>query len=177
MAADLIPWSKPIPLSEAIRTATYDLEADTATRGAIAKALDLPSVARLTARLRVQAWLDGAEITGAFHAEVEQICGVSLDPFPVELGGDLELQVLPAGSPNAIAEESEELELDPNAPDPPDVLEGEQVDLPAYVVEHLALALDPFPRKPGVTFEYQSPSAELSPFAVLKGLKGDNDAS
>lgn len=177
MAGDLIPWSQPIPLSEAIRVGAYDLEADAAARALIAKVLDLPSVSALTARLRVRPWLDGAEITGAFHAEFEQVCGVSLDPFPVELGGDMELQVVPAGSPNAIAEESEELELDPEAPDPPDILENEMLDLPAYVVEHLALALDPFPRKPGVSFDYESPSADISPFAVLKALKGDNDPS
>jgi hypothetical protein len=175
MARDLTPWSALVPLAEAMRTATYDLEADAPARARIAKALNLPRVFALTARLRVRAWLDGAEITGAFHAQIEQVCGVSLDPFPVELDGDLELQVLPAGSPNATGEESEELELDPNAPDPPDVLENGMLDLPAYVVEHLALSLDPFPRKPGVSFDYQAPNPEESPFAVLKGLRRDND--
>lgn len=177
MADGVTAWSKPVSLAEAIRTATYELEADPATRARIAKALDLPSVATLSARLRVRAWLDGAEVTGAFHAEVEQVCGVSLEPFPVELGGDIALQVVPEGSPNASAEESEELELDPDALDPPDVLEGEMIDLPAYVVEHLALALDPFPRKPGVSFDYESPRADISPFAALKVLKGRDDAS
>jgi uncharacterized metal-binding protein YceD (DUF177 family) len=177
MAGDLIAWSRPVPLAEAIRAGNYDLEADAATRARIAKALDLPSVSTLGARLRVRAWLDGAEITGAFHAEVEQVCGVSLDPFPVELGGDIALQVVPAGSPNAIGEESEDLELDPDAPDPPDVLEGEMLDLPAYVVEHLALALDPFPRKPGVSFDYEAPAVDLSPFAALKSLKRDGETS
>ena len=177
MVDGVTAWSKPIALAEAIRTAVYDLEADPAARARIARALDLPSVAALTARLRVRAWLDGAEITGAFHAEVEQICGVSLDPFPVELGGDIALQVVPEGSPNASSEESEELELDPDAPDPPDVLDGETLDLPAYVVEHLALALDPFPRKPGVSFDYENPQSETSPFAALKALKGRDDGS
>lgn len=177
MAGDLMAWSQPVPLAEAIRTGSYDLEADASTRGRIAKALDLPSVSALSARLRVRAWLDGAEITGAFHAEVEQVCGVSLDPFPVELGGDIVLQVVPEGSPNAIGEESEDLELDPDAPDPPDVLANGMLDLPAYIVEHLALALDPFPRKPGISFDYEAPTAELSPFAVLRGLKRDDPAS
>lgn len=177
MARDLTPWSHPVPLAEAVRVGAYDLEADVQARTRIARALDLPNVFALTARLCVRPWLDGAEITGAFHAEIEQICGVTLDPFPVELGGDLELQVLPAGSPNATGEESEELELDPDAPDPPDVLEDGMLDLPAYLVEHLALSLDPFPRKPGVSFDYQAPSVEESPFAVLKGLKRDDDGA
>jgi hypothetical protein len=39
-----------------------------------------------------------------------------------------------------------------------------------YVVEHLALELDPFPRKPGATFDYQAPEEETSPFSALKKL-------
>jgi hypothetical protein len=39
------------------------------------------------------------------------------------------------------------------------------------VVEHLALEIDPFPRKPGAEFDYQPPAQEESPFAVLKNLK------
>jgi hypothetical protein len=40
-----------------------------------------------------------------------------------------------------------------------------------YIVEHLALAIDPFPRKPGAEFEFTPPAEEESPFAVLKKLK------
>ena len=69
------------------------------------------------------------------------------------------------------AHEGGELELDPDAPDAPDVLETDAVDVAGYVVEHLALELDPFPRKPGVTFEYQPPEEETSPFAALKKLQ------
>jgi uncharacterized metal-binding protein YceD (DUF177 family) len=55
--------------------------------------------------------------------------------------------------------------------DPPDEIEGGVVDLGAYVVEHLALALDPFPRKPGVEFEAPAQESEPSPFAALARLK------
>ncbi len=34
-----------------------------------------------------------------------------------------------------------------------------------------ALEIDPFPRKPGVAFEFTPPAQEESPFAVLKKLK------
>jgi uncharacterized metal-binding protein YceD (DUF177 family) len=63
------------------------------------------------------------------------------------------------------------VELDPDAADPPDVLEDDAIDLAAYVVEHLALEIDPFARKPGVEFEYTPPDEEESPFAVLKKLQ------
>jgi uncharacterized metal-binding protein YceD (DUF177 family) len=58
-----------------------------------------------------------------------------------------------------------------DADDPPDVLEGDALDLGAYVVEHLTLEIDPFPRKPGAAFVPPEPEPEASPFAVLKGLK------
>ena len=69
-------------------------------------------------------------------------------------------------------EASGELDLDPEADDPPDLLESDRIDLAAYVVEDLALAIDPFPRKPGVAFEAPDQPGELSPFAVLAKLKG-----
>lgn len=176
MADDLIPWSHPLSLSEAIRTGSFVLDADEDARKRIARSLDLPSVSRLHAELSVRAWLDGAEILGRLEAEVEQTCGVTLDPFPAQVAGVIELQLLPAGSPNAAEVEGEEMELDPDAPDPPDLLEGETFDLGHYVVEHLALALDPFPRKPGAEFDYQPSTKEESPFAVLKALKRDDGA-
>jgi uncharacterized metal-binding protein YceD (DUF177 family) len=64
-----------------------------------------------------------------------------------------------------------EIELDPEAPDPPDLLEGDTIDLAGYLVEHLSLAIDPFPRKAGAVFDYDPKTEDLSPFAVLKGLK------
>lgn len=149
------------------------LEPDEAERAKVAADLGLQSLPALTAELTVRPWLDGAEITGRFEAVVEQICSVSLDPFEQPVGGEIAVQVVPPGSPLAIEERGGEGEHDPEAPDPPDVLAGEDIDLAAYVVEHLALEIDPFPRKPGVAFEFTPPAEEESPFAVLKKLKDD----
>lgn len=150
---------------------SVDLIPDEAERKAIARRLGLVSLPALTAQVTVRPWLDGAEIAGRFEAVVEQTCGVTLEPFEQPLGGDIELRVVPAGSPHAPAPATPEVELDPDAPDPPDELAGEEIDLSEYLVEHLALEIDPFPRKPGATFEYQKPKGDDSPFAVLKGLK------
>ena len=44
-----------------------------------------------------------------------------------------------------------------------------KIDLGAVVAEFLALGLDPYPRKPGVDFDFKDPAdAEMSPFAALK---------
>lgn len=164
-------WDKPVKLHELGRgPVRLTLEPDAAERAAVAKRLGLKSLPSLSARVIVKPWLDGAEITGRFHAVVEQVCGVTLDPFEQSLEGEIEVRVVPAGSPHAASSDGGELELDPDAPDAPDVLETEAVDVAGYVVEHLALELDPFPRKPGATFDYQPPEEETSPFAALKKL-------
>lgn len=169
-------WRYVVRLSDLSRgPVSATLEPDAATRESIAKRLGLESLDELAARMTVRAWLDGAEITGRFQARVGQICGVTLEPFESDLAGDIALQVVPAGSPNGPAESAgTEIEMDIDAPDPPDVLEGEEIDLAAYLVEHLALEIDPFPRKPGAEFDYQPDVTEESPFAVLKKLKDDD---
>ena len=147
-----------------------DVAPDAEQRAQIAKRLKLQSLPSLTAKVTVKPWLDGAELSGRFDAVVEQICGVSLEPFEQEVSGEIDVRVVPAGSELAAAAESGDLELDPDAPDAPDVLENDAIDVAAYVIEHLALELDPFPRKPGATFDYEAPEVETSPFAALKKL-------
>ncbi|MFP5447697.1 MAG: DNA-binding protein [Caulobacterales bacterium 32-67-6] len=149
------------------------LEADEATRKALARYLGVRAIKSLSAEARIRPWLDGAEIGGGFKAVVEQESGISLEIFDQEVEGPLEVRLVPAGSPNAPDPEVE-IELDPEAPDPPEILDGDVIDVAAYVVEHLAVEIDPFPRKPGETFEYTSPQDDDSPFAVLKRLKDDN---
>ena len=164
-------WTTPIHLREVSRAPVQlRLEPDAAERAKVAHDLGLESLRALTAELTVSPWLDGAEIAGRFEAVVEQICGVTLDPFEQPLSGQIALQVVPRASPNAPPEERGEAEHEADEPDPPDVLAGDTIDLAAVVVEHLTLALDPFPRKPGAEFDYVAPAADDSPFAVLKKL-------
>ena len=166
------PWSKPVLLHELGRGAmTLTLEPDEAQRAKIAKDLGLQSLPSLKARLTLKPWMDGVEISGRFDAVVEQICAVSLDAFEQPLSGEIELRAVPQGSPQAPDAAGGEVDYDPDAPDPPDVLQGDAIDVAAYVVEHLALEIDPFARKPGVEFEYTPPDEEESPFAVLKKLR------
>lgn len=169
-------WNKPVKLHELGRgPIRLKLAPDEAERTAVAKRLGLKSLPALTADITVKPWLDGAELSGRFDAVVEQVCGVTLDPFEQPVSGEVFARVVPAGSPHAATEEGGELELDPDADDPPDVLAGDAIDVANYVVEHLSLELDPFPRKPGATFDYQPEQPEESPFAVLKKLQDPKD--
>jgi uncharacterized metal-binding protein YceD (DUF177 family) len=170
------PWYRTVALHELGRgPKTVTLEAGPEERAAIAKTLGLEGLNALKARLTLTPWMDGVELTGRFDAVVEQICAVSLDPFEQALSGQIEVRAVPRGSPNAPEETGGEVDIDLETPDPPDVLEGETNDVAAYVVEHLALEIDPFARKPGVEFEYAPSAEEESPFAVLKKLKDPGD--
>ena len=90
--------------------------------------------------------------------------------MPARVSGQFEIRVLPAESPNASHTETETV-IDPVAEDPPDILEAESVPLADYLIEHLALELDPFPRKPGAVFVAPPEPTVITPFAALKSLK------
>lgn len=171
----MIPaWAHVVRLHEVARgPMAVRLEPDAAARAGIARTLGLVSLPSLSADLTLKPWMDGVEIVGRFDAVVEQTSAVSLEDFQHPLSGEIEVRAVPEGSPNAQAPEGGEIDYDPEAPDPPDILEGDAVDLAAYIVEHLALEIDPFARKPGEEFEFQPVPEPESPFAVLKKLKGD----
>lgn len=171
------PWREVVRFGEVSRgPVKRSLVADEKARKAIARLLGIVSVESLKAELTIRPWMDGAEIEGSFTADITQTCSVTAEPFEESAEAEFVVRVLPPNSPNAPQEPVEEIELDLEADDPPDVLEGEDIDLGGYVVEHLALELDPFPRKPGAEFLPPKDDTDLSPFAVLRMLKKD-DAS
>lgn len=166
-------WSVIVPLVALARgPVRRTLTPSEAERAQAARRLGLPAIEALEAEVTVSPWLDGAEIKGAWRARVVQTCGVTLDPFASELSGEFRVTAVPAGSPNAPSEDPE-IVIDMDAEDPPDVLSAPEVDIAGYVVEHLGLELDPFPRAPGVAFEPPEPETPASPFAALIRLRPD----
>lgn len=163
-------WPRPLKLSElAHGPVSRRLAADAALRSRVARELGLDGLDRLEAELEVEPWLDGARLRGRLDAVVRQTCGVTLEPLESEIDHAFELTLLPEGSPNAPTG-AEEM-IDPEAEDPPDLIEADQIDLGAIVVEQLALEIDPFPRKPDAVFDAGPQEQPPSPFAVLKDFK------
>lgn len=164
-------WPKPLRLSELARgPVRRHFAADAARRAGLVAELGIDGLERLEADVEVSPWLDGAQVRGRLQARVLQTCGVTLEPMQTEIDHRFELKLLPAGSPNA-PEQTEESVIDPDAEDPPDLIEGEEIDIGFIVVEQLALEIDPFPRKPGAVFDTGPQEAPPSPFAVLKDFK------
>lgn len=165
------PWPSVLKLAELRRgVVRRELIADEAARLRIARALGLVSLEHLEATVTIKPWLDGADMSGRWRASVTQTCVVTLDPLAADLEGEFALKLVPADS-EAAPREGSEITLDPQEEDPPDVLETDEIDIGAYVIEHLALELDPFPRTPGAEFEPPLSEEPASPFAVLRQLK------
>jgi uncharacterized metal-binding protein YceD (DUF177 family) len=164
-------WPVKTALAEVDRhDVALELSADEAVRKAVAKLLDLASLDRFEARVRMTTWLDGAALNADWSADLVQSCSLTLTPIPVSLRGHFAIRMVPPDSPNAPANDPEAV-IDPDADDPPDVLETQFVPVGDYLVEHLALELDPFPRAPGAVFVPPDDGGVISPFAALKALK------
>lgn len=169
--ADPVLWPAPFELNRLEHgPVSQRIVADAPTRERIARALGLNRLDRLEAELELSPWLDGARLRGRWRADVEQTCGVTLEPLQSNLEGEFELKALPEGSPNA-PKETDEAVLDLEAEDPPDLIKDRRLDLGGLVIEQVSLQIDPFPRKPGAVFLAPETEAPVSPFAVLRGLK------
>lgn len=150
------------------------VEASEAERAALAADLDLPAIHRLEGRFRLVGSRDRVTVTGRVSASIEQVCGVTLDPFPTEVEEDVEV-AFAAPPPRHSSALPPETELSMEH-DPPDELTGDSIDLGAITAEFLALGLDPFPRKPGVVFEAgEEEAGRDSPFARLADLHPKKD--
>jgi hypothetical protein len=160
-------------------------------RAALARLNGLAAVDRLEARLRVErSGAGGLLVRGALDAELRQNCVVTLEPFAARIEQDIRLRFTPEqpaakpaerrraqgerghGERAHEDEEEPDLLLDLDGDDPPDVFDGDKVDLGAVVVEFFTLALDPYPKKPGAEFvpPAEAGGGEVSPFAALRVL-------
>jgi uncharacterized metal-binding protein YceD (DUF177 family) len=157
------------------------LSANEAERRALAALWKVNEVRSLVADLQIGRWKkDGVKIKGEVQAQLVQTCVVTLDPVEAEISEPVEAIFVPEGSRLARQADNDggEMILDPSGPDIPDTFSGDTIDVGVVVSEHVALAIDPYPRKEGVAFGERIESSAAddkrpNPFAVLKDLKKD----
>ena len=143
------------------------VRADAAQRAAIADRLRIPAVARLVCRYHLVPGQDGMVMArGVLEAEVTQVCVVSLDPFDSVLRDEFRLRFVPLRG----EDDAPELLDDPESDDEI-VYEGRLIDLGEAAVEQLALALDPYPRKPGAELPGLPQDDASGPFGALARLR------
>jgi hypothetical protein len=153
------PWSAPIRLNDVPEAGRHvAIDADAETRAAVARAVGVDGIDRLTARLDLTPGAgDRLRVTGNVVATIRQTCVVTLEPLTSEVDEPVDVTFAP---PQPGAEEDDE--ADPTRaytePDPPEALVGGTIDLGAGATECLILGIDPYPRKPGAEFAAPPPT-------------------
>lgn len=157
---------------------------------ALAQRFDLFAVANLQGRLRLRRVRgEFIKVTGEVEADVIQRCVVTLEPVPAHVKEEFSALYAPD---HLIPKEEEDQESDHfqylgSDEDFPEPMPGGRIDIGELLAQNLSLALDPYPRAPGVEFvpileDYDpataGPDAEpvaepprQNPFAALSRLK------
>lgn len=116
-------------------------------------------------------------VEGRFEADVVQTCVVTLEPVRNHV---VEAFTAVFAEPGLIPDDGVEVDLDFSATeeDLPEPIEAGLIDIGELTAQHLSLALDPYPRVPGVSFAGMSEETqdeigdgEDRPFGVLARLK------
>lgn len=160
-----------------LRPVALEVTAGEADLARIASHLGVASVEALRGSYSLSRNGERVRLEGRITAALHQICIVTLDPFAVSLSVPVKLDFAPQAEPATEGRadpDSGEIDIEVllNEDDPPEPIVDGMIDLGAVTLEFLALALDPYPRKPGVSFAEPAPeTAAESPFAALARLK------
>jgi len=170
------PWRVPLAVEKIPDTGLHrDLEADQATRDAVADVGGLRAVLSVQASLDVTPARGGRyHVTGQVRARIGQTCVVTLEDMETDINEPIDLIFAPPDQiPEMAALVDEAEESDEETPDPPEPIENGIIDLGRLVTDALYLAVDPYPRKPDAVFEplVEAPDPEDHPFAALKALQ------
>lgn len=155
-------FSRPIEVARVgPQGSTESITADAKECVALAARLQLPAVHAVRARLHMKPWRGGGfKVKGEVKADITQVSVVSLEEFRSDVTFDVERYFLP----HVNAESDEEI----------DAISDGIIDIGEVVAETMGIELDPYPRKPGESFqsgpdaEEERPTAKISPFAILK---------
>lgn len=154
-----------------------NLAATADERARLAVAYDLVEVKGLAAEATFKPGARGSfTVEGRVIADIVQTCVVSLVPVDQHIDETFTVRfVRPQDAPPG-PRPGAEVALDPDDPEPPEVLRGPSIDLGAVAEEAFVLAIDPYPRAPGAVLQVEASGAAdeaaPSPFSVLDRLRG-----
>lgn len=164
-------WTSPLTLDEVPEEGLHvDLAADEPVRMALARSAQLRALDRLSASFDVtRTGRNGLHIIGEVSSNVVQDCVVTLEPVEQTLVEPIDLTFVPASAQGATTTEIEtSLQSGESDTEP---LTGGMVDLGAIATEYFLLGIDPYPRKPGASFEAPGTAEPAAnPFAGLADL-------
>lgn len=133
------------------RDRNYSITATKEECEALAKRFSILAVEGLSAEIALTPAAGGRllRLQGRLSADVVQACVVTLAPVPAHVEEEFSL----AYSLEPVRETENEIVVDFSSEDPPEPVENGSIDIGEAAAEHLALALDPFPRAPGASFD------------------------
>jgi uncharacterized metal-binding protein YceD (DUF177 family) len=138
------------------------IEASPAECSALAVRMNLPAVLALSCEFHlIRESRDIVLARGVLRGRITQTCVISLEEFDAPIEEIFQVRFVPSG------EESED--IDPESDDEIP-FEGNLIDLGEAAAEQLGLALDPYPRMPGVEMPEVDEAPEPHPFAALRRL-------
>jgi hypothetical protein len=166
----------PVTVAQIPETGLHrDLEADPATRDALAEVAGLREILSATASFDVTPKTGGrVHVGGRVRARIGQTCVVTLDPIENDIDEEIDLVFAPPEQISQLADLVDEAaKSDEEIPDPPEPIVNGIIDLGRLATDALILAIDPYPRKPGAVFESPIIADDLEdhPFAALKALQ------
>jgi uncharacterized metal-binding protein YceD (DUF177 family) len=138
------------------------VQATPAECAALADRMNLPALLAMSCDFHlIRESRDKVLARGVLRALVTQTCVVSLDDFDAPVQEVFQVRFVPSG------EESDD--IDPESDDQIP-FEGNLIDLGEAAAEQLGLALDPYPRMPGVEMPALEDEPDPHPFAALRRL-------
>ncbi len=159
------------------------IEADEEQRKALAGEHGLVSVESWRADLQVEPWKrNGVKVSGRVEAAITQECVVTLEPLTTNISEAVSGLYFPEDSKlGRLGFHGDgEIHLDVEGPDSPETFTGDTIDVGALAEEFFGVAIDPYPRKPGVVLEARR-ADEAEPqeggnilFEKLKALRRDS---
>jgi uncharacterized metal-binding protein YceD (DUF177 family) len=151
--------SRRIAVDRVLDGMRVDVDADAGEREAVARRMGLPALPMLHCRFELRRGSgEAVEALGSLRAHVVQTCVMTLELFQAEVAEDFAVRFVPEGQESDVLDIGTEDEI-PYA--------GGWIDLGEATSEQLALALDPFPRKPGALLPLDEAEQQERPFAVL----------
>lgn len=144
----------------------------------LAKALEITGCEQLLVRYTLHPVAnDRFRVRGELEADVVQSCIVTLDPVRTRIAESFEFEFWPseaiASHRNVLASGDQEV----FAPDDPEAIVAQRLEIGRVIEELLAVALEPYPRAPGASLDpLQDQASDTSeesdgPFAALADWK------
>jgi uncharacterized metal-binding protein YceD (DUF177 family) len=167
-----------VPLKElTAEPVAFDLQATAAEREELRRRFDLVALKNLAAEGTIYPLQGGTglRVEGHLKAEATQNCVVTLEPVVQKIDEDFALEFGATGEVIEAASGEMVIVADQEQPEP---MPENGLDVGGLVAEHLALAIDPYPRKEGADLRQHldrlgidAQAGKPNPFAALEALK------